>query len=94
MWKPLESGQLILLKFQQKHELKKKEKEYKKLQKEGRKRGTWNFKKADGDVCKISVDAYENKDQELVAENTDLRALLGSMQVLLRAVYTQLKLGK
>lgn len=27
------------------------------------------------------VDAYESKKQEIVAENADLRALLGSMQV-------------
>jgi len=87
------------------HELKKKEKEYIKLQerlnqvmmekkkesktgieimnllqKEGRQRGTWNTKKADGDFYKMIVDAYETKKQELVAENSDLRALLRSMQ--------------
>ncbi|KAK1292965.1 hypothetical protein QJS10_CPB17g00697 [Acorus calamus] len=83
---------------QQIHEMKKKEKEYIKLQerlnqvlmekkkesrsgmeimnllqKEGRQRGTWNGKKA-------TVDAYELKKQELMAENSDLRALLRSMQ--------------
>ncbi|KAJ7550775.1 hypothetical protein O6H91_07G117700 [Diphasiastrum complanatum] len=90
---------------QQSHELKKKEKEYLKLQerlnqvlvekrkesksgmeimnllqKEGRQRGTWNGKKADGDFYKMIVDAYETKQQELMSENTDLRALLRSMQ--------------
>lgn len=50
------------------------------LQKEGRQRGTWNTKKADGDFYKMIVDAYETKKQELVAENSDLRALLRSMQ--------------
>lgn len=50
------------------------------LQKEGRQRGTWNTKKADGDFYKMIVDAYEAKKQELVAENSDLRALLRSMQ--------------
>ncbi|CAM6090935.1 unnamed protein product [Calypogeia fissa] len=90
---------------QQNHELKKKEKEYIKLQeklnqvltekkketkpgleimnllqKEGRQRGTWNSKKADGDFYKMIVDAYEAKKQELMAENMDLRALLRSMQ--------------
>ncbi|KAG0619697.1 hypothetical protein M758_4G158000 [Ceratodon purpureus] len=93
------------VKTQQMHELKKKEKEYIKLQerlnqvlmekkkesktgieimnllqKEGRQRGTWNTKKADGDFYKMIVDAYEAKKQELVAENSDLRALLRSMQ--------------
>lgn len=93
------------VKIQQMHELKKKEKEYIKLQerlnqvlmekkkesktgieimnllqKEGRQRGTWNTKKADGDFYKMIVDAYEAKKQELVAENSDLRALLRSMQ--------------
>lgn len=29
----------------------------------------------------VQVDAYEAKNQELMAENTDLRALLRSMQV-------------
>ncbi|CAK9137959.1 unnamed protein product [Ilex paraguariensis] len=91
---------------QQIHEMKKKEKEYIKLQerlnqvlmekkkesrsgmeimnllqKEGRQRGTWNGKKADNDFYKKIVDAYEAKNQELVAENADLRALLRSMQV-------------
>ncbi|GKV47034.1 hypothetical protein SLEP1_g53975 [Rubroshorea leprosula] len=85
---------------QQIHEMKKKEKEYIKLQerlnqvlmekkkesrsgmeimnllqKEGRQRGTWNGKK---------VDAYEAKNQELMAENADLRALLRSMQAYMR----------
>lgn len=32
-------------------------------------------------MCYWQVDAYEAKNQELVAENTDLRALLRSMQV-------------
>ncbi|XP_019078703.1 afadin- and alpha-actinin-binding protein isoform X2 [Vitis riparia] len=92
---------------QQIHEMKKKEKEYIKLQerlnqvlmekkkesrsgmeimnllqKEGRQRGTWNGKKTDNDFYKKIVDAYEAKNQELMAENTDLRALLRSMQVL------------
>ncbi|KAI3446640.1 hypothetical protein Pfo_003305 [Paulownia fortunei] len=91
------------------HEMKKKEKEYIKLQerlnqvlmekkkesrsgmeimnllqKEGRQRGTWNGKKADNDFYKKIVDAYEAKNQELVAENADLRALLRSMQVDMR----------
>ncbi|KAK4265478.1 hypothetical protein QN277_026527 [Acacia crassicarpa] len=90
---------------QQIHEMKKKEKEYMKLQerlnqvlmekkkesrsgmeimnllqKEGRQRGTWNGKKADNDFYKKIVDAYESKNQGLVAENADLRALLRSMQ--------------
>uniref|UniRef100_A0A7N0RCY4 Afadin-and alpha-actinin-binding protein n=1 Tax=Kalanchoe fedtschenkoi TaxID=63787 RepID=A0A7N0RCY4_KALFE len=90
---------------QQIHEMKKKEKEYIKLQeklnqvlmekkkesrsgmeimnllqKEGRQRGTWAGKKADNDFYKKIVDAYEAKNQELVAENADLRALLRSMQ--------------
>ncbi|CAA0809724.1 Afadin/alpha-actinin-binding protein [Striga hermonthica] len=94
---------------QQIHEMKKKEKEYIKLQeklnqvvnekkkesrsgmeimnllqKEGRQRGTWNAKKADTDFYKKIVDAYEAKNQELVAENADLRALLRSMQVDMR----------
>ncbi|KAG6554589.1 hypothetical protein Mapa_003607 [Marchantia paleacea] len=93
------------VRVQQSHELKKKEKEYVKLQeklnqvlaekkketkpaleiltllqKEGRQRGTWNTKKADGDFYKMIVDAYEAKKQELMAENTDLRSLLRSMQ--------------
>ncbi|KAL0346038.1 UNVERIFIED_CONTAM: hypothetical protein Sradi_4435100 [Sesamum radiatum] len=54
------------------------------LQKEGRQRGTWNGKKADNDFYKKIVDAYEAKNQELVAENADLRALLRSMQVDIR----------
>lgn len=90
---------------QQIHEMKKKEKEYIKLQerlnqvlmekkkesksgmeimnllqKEGRQRGTWNGKKADNDFYKKIVDAYEVKNQELIAENAQLRALLRSMQ--------------
>ncbi|KAF1876108.1 hypothetical protein Lal_00006739 [Lupinus albus] len=94
---------------QQMHELKKKEKEYIKLQerlnqvlmekkkesrsgmeimnllqKEGRQRGTWNGKKADNDFYKKIVDTYESKNQELMAENADLRALLRSMQVDMR----------
>ncbi|GJS09125.1 afadin- and alpha-actinin-binding protein [Tanacetum coccineum] len=94
---------------QQIHEMKKKEKEYIKLQerlnqvmmekkkesksgmeimnllqKEGRQRGTWNGKKADNDFYKKIVDAYEAKNQELVTENADLRALLRSMQVDMR----------
>lgn len=97
------------VKTQQIHEMKKKEKEYIKLQerlnqvlmekkketrsgmeimnllqKEGRQRGTWNGKKADTDFYKKIVDAYEAKNQELVAENTDLRALLRSMQTDMR----------
>ncbi|XP_027331626.1 afadin- and alpha-actinin-binding protein [Abrus precatorius] len=97
------------VKTQQMHEMKKKEKEYIKLQerlnqvlmekkkesrsgmeimnllqKEGRQRGTWNGKKADNDFYKKIVDAYEAKNQELMAENTDLRALLRSMQVDMR----------
>ncbi|KAM0014146.1 hypothetical protein Hdeb2414_s0037g00732401 [Helianthus debilis subsp. tardiflorus] len=54
------------------------------LQKEGRQRGTWNGKKADNDFYKKIVDAYEAKNQELVTENSDLRALLRSMQVDMR----------
>ncbi|KAK4415308.1 Afadin- and alpha-actinin-binding protein B [Sesamum alatum] len=94
---------------QQIHEMKKKEKEYIKLQerlnqvlmekkkesrsgmeimnllqKEGRQRGTWSGKKTDNDFYKKIVDAYEAKNQELVAENADLRALLRSMQVDMR----------
>ncbi|KAB2625928.1 afadin- and alpha-actinin-binding protein [Pyrus ussuriensis x Pyrus communis] len=94
---------------QQMHEMKKKEKEYIKLQerlnqvlmekkkesrsgmeimnllqKEGRQRGTWNGKKADNDFHKKIVDAYEAKNQELMAENSDLKALLRSMQVDMR----------
>ncbi|XP_038974704.1 afadin- and alpha-actinin-binding protein [Phoenix dactylifera] len=94
---------------QQIHEMKKKEKEYIKLQerlnqvlmekkkesrsgmeimnllqKEGRQRGTWNGKKADNDFYKMIVDAYEVKKQELMAENSDLRALLRSMQMDMR----------
>ncbi|ESW26754.1 hypothetical protein PHAVU_003G145300 [Phaseolus vulgaris] len=97
------------VKTQQLHEMKKKEKEYIKLQeklnqvlmekkkesrsgmeimnllqKEGRQRGTWNGKKADNDFYKKIVDAYEAKNQELMAENTDFRALLRSMQVDMR----------
>lgn len=33
------------------------------------------------DVVMTQVDAYEAKKQELMAENTDLRSLLRSMQV-------------
>ncbi|XP_042439007.1 afadin- and alpha-actinin-binding protein-like [Zingiber officinale] len=94
---------------QQMHEMKKKEKEYMKLQerlnqvlaekkkesrsgmeimnllqKEGRQRGTWNGKKADSDFYKMIVDAYEVKKQELMTENSDLRALLRSMQMDMR----------
>lgn len=94
---------------QQIHEMKKKEKDYVKLQerlnqvvmekkkesrsgmeimnllqKEGRQRGTWTGKKADADFYKRIVDTYEAKNQELVAENADLRALLRSMQVDMR----------
>ncbi|XP_024019739.1 afadin- and alpha-actinin-binding protein isoform X2 [Morus notabilis] len=94
---------------QQIHEMKKKEKEYVKLQerlnqvlmekkkesrsgmeimnllqKEGRQRGTWNGKKADNDFYKKIVDAYEAKNQELMQENADLKALLRSMQVDMR----------
>lgn len=94
---------------QQIYEMKKKEKEYIKLQerlnqvlmekkkesrsgmeimnllqKEGRQRGTWNGKKADNDFYKKIVDAYEAKNQELAAENADLRALLRSMQADMR----------
>ncbi|XP_010536907.1 PREDICTED: afadin- and alpha-actinin-binding protein A-like isoform X2 [Tarenaya hassleriana] len=97
------------VKTQQIHEMKKKEKEYIKLQerlnqvmmekkkesrsgmeimnvlqKEGRQRGTWHGKKADTDFYKKIVDAYEAKNQELMAENTDLRALLRSMQTDMR----------
>ncbi|KAL3696749.1 hypothetical protein R1sor_010825 [Riccia sorocarpa] len=93
------------VRVQQSHELKRREKEYAKLQeklnqvlaekkketkpgleiltllqKEGRQRGTWNTKKADGDFTKMIVDAYEAKKLELMAENTDLRSLLRSMQ--------------
>ncbi|XP_078443946.1 afadin/alpha-actinin-binding protein [Wolffia australiana] len=94
---------------QQIHEMKKKEKEYFKLQerlnqvlmekkkesrsgmeimnllqKEGRQRGTWNGKKADSDFSKMIVDAYELKTRELMQENTDLKALLRSMQADMR----------
>ncbi|XP_059461682.1 uncharacterized protein LOC132190659 [Corylus avellana] len=97
------------VKTQQVHEMKKKEKEYIKLQerlnqvlmekkkesrsgmeimnllqKEGRQRGTWNGKKADNDFYKKIVDAYEAKNQELMTENADLRALLRSMQMDMR----------
>ncbi|EXB54737.1 hypothetical protein L484_012837 [Morus notabilis] len=54
------------------------------LQKEGRQRGTWNGKKADNDFYKKIVDAYEAKNQELMQENADLKALLRSMQVDMR----------
>ncbi|KAG9136643.1 hypothetical protein Leryth_004436 [Lithospermum erythrorhizon] len=54
------------------------------LQKEGRQRGTWHGKKADNDFYKKIVDAYETKNQELAAENNDLRALLRSMQADMR----------
>ncbi|XP_054795061.1 uncharacterized protein LOC129300515, partial [Prosopis cineraria] len=94
---------VIGIRTQQMHEMKKKEKEYIKLQerlnqvlmekkkesrsgmeimnllqKEGRQRGTWNGKKTDNDFYKKIVDAYEAKNQELIAENADLRALLRS----------------
>ncbi|KAG7613332.1 Afadin/alpha-actinin-binding [Arabidopsis suecica] len=97
------------VKAQQIHEMKKKEKDYIKLQerlnqvlmekkkesrsgmeimnllqKEGRQRGTWNGKKTDTDFYKKIVDAYEAKNQELMAENTSLRALLRSMQTDMR----------
>ncbi|KAF6173709.1 hypothetical protein GIB67_021805 [Kingdonia uniflora] len=52
------------------------------FKKEGRPRGTWNGKKADSDFCKMIVNAYEVKKQELTAENEQLRALLHSMQVI------------
>ncbi|KAG6478495.1 hypothetical protein ZIOFF_061938 [Zingiber officinale] len=52
--------------------------------KEGRQRGTWNGKKADSDFYKMIVDAYEVKKQELMTENSDLRALLRSMQMDMR----------
>jgi X breakpoint 2-interacting protein len=93
------------VRIQQVHELKKKEKEFIKLQerlnqvllekkkesktgmeimnllqKEGKQRGTWLNKKADGDFYKMIVDAYEAKKQELIAENSDLRNMLRSMQ--------------
>ncbi|XP_051151355.1 uncharacterized protein LOC127265551 [Andrographis paniculata] len=94
---------------QQIHEMKKKEKEYTKLQeklnqvlmekkkesrsgmeimnllqKEGRQRGTWNGKKTDNDLYKKIVDAYETKNNELMAENANLRALLRSTQADMR----------
>ncbi|KAG9131818.1 hypothetical protein Leryth_016552 [Lithospermum erythrorhizon] len=97
------------VKTQQIYEMKKKEKEYIKLQeklnqvmmekkkesrsgmeimnllqKEGRQRGTWTGKKADNDFYKKIVDAYETKNQELASENSDLRALLRSMQADMR----------
>ncbi|CAN6976095.1 unnamed protein product [Brassica oleracea var. botrytis] len=97
------------VKAQQIHEMKKKEKDYIKLQerlnqvlmekkkesksgmeimnllqKEGRQRGTWNGKKTDTDFYKKIVDAYEAKNQELMAENSNLRALLRSMQTDMR----------
>lgn len=93
------------VKTQQMHEMKRREKEYIKLQerlnqvvnekkkesrsgmeimnllqKEGRQRGTWNGKKTDNDFYKKIVDAYEAKNQELMQENNDLRALLRSTQ--------------
>ncbi|CAO2822989.1 unnamed protein product [Amaranthus hypochondriacus] len=93
------------VKTQQMHEMKRREKEYIKLQerlnqvvnekkkesrsgmeimnllqKEGRQRGTWNGKKTDNDFYKKIVDACEAKNQELMQENNDLRALLRSMQ--------------
>ncbi|XP_047945844.1 afadin- and alpha-actinin-binding protein [Salvia hispanica] len=94
---------------QQIHEMKKKEKEYVKLQerlnqvvmekkkesrsgmeimnllqKEGRQRGTWTGKKADTDFYKKIVETCEAKNQELMAENADLRTLLRSMQADMR----------
>jgi len=93
------------VRIQQMHELKKKEKDFVKLQerlnqvllerkkevknsmdilsslqKEGKQRGTLLNKKADGDFCKMIVDAYEAQKQELITENTDLRNMLRSMQ--------------
>ncbi|KNA03507.1 hypothetical protein SOVF_208540 isoform B [Spinacia oleracea] len=93
------------VKTQQMHEMKRREKEYIKLQerlnqvvnekkkesrsgmeimnllqKEGRQRGTWNGKKTDNDFYKKIVDAYEAKNQELMQENNEVRALLRSMQ--------------
>ncbi|XP_010688481.2 uncharacterized protein LOC104902406 isoform X1 [Beta vulgaris subsp. vulgaris] len=90
---------------QQLHEMKKREKDYVKLQerlnqvvnekkkesrsgmeimnllqKEGRQRGTWNGKKTDNDFYKKIVDAYEAKNQELMQENNNLRAMLKSTQ--------------
>ncbi|KAL2928909.1 Afadin- and alpha-actinin-binding protein [Bienertia sinuspersici] len=51
------------------------------VQKEGRQRGTWNGKKTDNDsIRRLYVDAYEAKNQELLQENNDLRAMLRSMQ--------------
>ncbi|CAL9125131.1 unnamed protein product [Musa acuminata var. zebrina] len=106
---PLDDVLTFQVRTQQIHEMKKKEKEYIKLQerlnqvlmekkkesrsgmeimnllqKEGRQRGTWNGKKADNDFYKMIVDAYEVKKQELMAENSDLRALLRSMQMDMR----------
>ncbi|XP_042054722.1 afadin- and alpha-actinin-binding protein-like [Salvia splendens] len=97
------------VKTQQIHEMKKKEKEYVKLQerlnqvvmekkkesrsgmeimnllqKEGRQRGTWTGKKADTDFYKKIVETCEAKNQELMAENADLRTLLRSMQADMR----------
>ncbi|KAG6383294.1 hypothetical protein SASPL_156958 [Salvia splendens] len=97
------------VKTQQIHEMKKKEKEYVKLQerlnqvvmekkkesrsgmeimnllqKEGRQRGTWTGKKADTDFYKKIVETCEAKNQELMAENADLRILLRSMQADMR----------
>ncbi|MCO5608222.1 hypothetical protein L7F22_062428 [Adiantum nelumboides] len=54
------------------------------LQKEGRQRGTWNGKKADGDFYKMIVDAYEAKKQELMTENAELRAVLRTTQMEMR----------
>ncbi|PON79569.1 Afadin/alpha-actinin-binding [Trema orientale] len=54
--------------------------------KEGRQRGTWNGKKADNDFYKKIVDAYEAKNQELMQENADLKALLRSMQATQRVL--------
>ncbi|CAN8248390.1 unnamed protein product [Cochlearia groenlandica] len=97
------------VKAQQMHELKKKDKDYIRLQeklnqvsmekkkesksgmeilsllqKEGRQRGTWTGKKNDTDLYKKIVEAYEVKNQELKAENTNLRALLRSMDTDMR----------
>ncbi|XP_050372837.1 uncharacterized protein LOC126790580 isoform X2 [Argentina anserina] len=103
------------VKTQQLHEMKKKEKEYIKLQerlnqvlmekkkesrsgmeimnllqKEGRQqRGTWNGKKTDNDFYKKIVDAYEAKNQDLMQENADLKALLRSMQLDMRDFINQ-----
>ncbi|KAI8565824.1 hypothetical protein RHMOL_Rhmol03G0291400 [Rhododendron molle] len=72
---------------QQVHEMKKKEKEYIKLQ-ERLNQVLMEKKKESKSGMEImnllQVDAYEAKNQELVSENADLRALLRSMQVDMR----------